>query len=328
MKELELIASDPEKAREIAAEKYGYQKEHLQVIEEYEPDEQDLKDYQEAEGLAEAPSQDSLSLFVLSISVDHYLTIAQSWTQGLIEKFAPGAVAEAIRFRHLIIIRLNVPESSILIGKQGATLDALQHIVVRALLAKDETFPDVMLDVERYREKKLLRLEKEAKRAAQKAHRSGRKIPLSPMSPAERKFIHNTLKDEEGVVTESRGKDRGRHVIIQSTNPRPQGRTGRRGGGAGGGRFDGNRAGNRGGGRGGNRDGNVDGNRRPGGANRQPSVTDDQRQQLYGNMKDEYSDEKLKPQESLLPKYFEDDEMVPKEPVSNTEDYEFEDELE
>ncbi|HMZ51521.1 MAG TPA: R3H domain-containing nucleic acid-binding protein, partial [Candidatus Sumerlaeota bacterium] len=201
----------------------------LEVLEEYEPDTQDLEDFQKAENLPELPKSDEVTLYLVRIAFAHYVKRAQEFTQGLIERFAPGSKAEAIRFRNLIIIRLDVPEASILIGKQGATLDALQHVVVRCLLTEDEDFPDVMLDIENYREKKLVRLEREARLAADRATRTGRKVPLSPMSPAERKFIHNCLKEMEGIRTESRGEDRGRERHVrrgrrgQESDRRPAG---------------------------------------------------------------------------------------------------------
>jgi predicted RNA-binding protein Jag len=302
MNEIEVLAPSPEAAKEKISREEGIDQEFLEVIEEYEPDEIDLKEYVEENKLEAAPSKDEISLYVVSVAFSYYVKKAQEWTQGLIERFAPGATAEAIRFRHLIIIRLNVPESSILIGKQGATLDALQHVVVRALLTHDESFPDIMLDVERYREKKLIRLEKEAKRAADKALRSGRKIPLTPMSPAERKFIHNTIKDIEGVRTESRGKDRARHIVVESTNPRP-----RHGGGGGHDRQHGGQHG--GGGRGGR---SMPG--RPNKKQPQGPLTEEQRQMLYGRMKEQYRETELETNKQLLPKY------VPQEPVTREDD--------
>ncbi|MBI1293261.1 hypothetical protein GC173_18810 [bacterium] len=323
MLEVEVIAKDLATAMARAAEKTEVAAENLELIEEYEPDEVDLADYVKENNLTEAPSAQEVTLYVIRVSFNHYLKEAQEWTQGLIERFAPGSTAEAVRFRNIIILRLNVPEASILIGKMGATLDALQHVVVRALLTVDDKFPDVMLDVEGYREKKLQRLEKEAIRSADKANRIGRRIPLAPMSPAERKFVHNLLKENGKVKTESRGEGDKRHIVIEPLNPRPQAprreggfgggnRGGNPGGGNRGGGFGGNRGGS-GGGFGGNRGGNSGGGNRSGGPNRQgpprdgnrdgnradfrggpnrqgpprddrgPRITDEQRRKLYGN---------------------------------------------
>ncbi len=328
MHQQELLARSQQDAITRAAKLLEVPETDLEVLEEYEPDEIDLKTFQEAEALPELPKADEVTLYLVRIAFQHYITRAQEFTQGLIERFAPGSKAEAVRFRNIIIVRLEVPEASILIGKQGATLDALQHVVVRCLLTEDEDFPDTMLDIERYREKKLMRLEREARSAADRAARTGRKVPLSPMSPAERKFVHNCLKEVEGIRTESRGEDRGRHIVVESTNPAPRGGGNRSGGNrAGGGNFrggqgggnraggnrerDGNRA-DRGGNRqgGGNRGGgNRDGNRAPAGPKppRTYNITDEQRSLLYGNIETggttDFKDAELEERQSLLPEY-------------------------
>ncbi|MCC5878115.1 MAG: hypothetical protein JJU11_17995 [Candidatus Sumerlaeia bacterium] len=229
MKEIEVLAPDEKTALEKGAAALGLEPNDLEIMEEYEPDEKDLAQWVADHNLEKPPAPDEITLYMLRVTLETYQKIAEEWTQGLIERFAPGSTAKADVLGHIIIIRLNVPESSILIGRRGATLDALQHVVVRALLTKDEKFPDVMLDVEGYREKKLQRLEREARRAADKALRTGRRQPLTPMTPAERKFIHKILREIEGIKTESRGTDARRHIVVESTNPRRGGRDGNRG---------------------------------------------------------------------------------------------------
>ncbi len=292
MREIEIVAKTRAKGLEKAEKRLEIDKDHLEIIEEYEPDEIDLKQHQEEEGLDAPLSPEEATLFVIRVGFSHYTRLAEEWTNGLMERFAPGASARAERFRNIIIIRLQVPETSILIGKKGATLDALQHVVVRALLTEDESFPDVMLDVEGYRERKLVRLEKEARQAADKAARTGRRIPLSPMSPAERKFIHNLLKDSTEVKTESRGQDRSRHILIEPL------KTSYRGGG-------GNK---RGGGK------KSHGGVLPRGKH-QAEITEEQRQLLYGKAKAAEEEEYEAAQDalgeeghSILPEYIPPDE--------------------
>lgn len=309
MREIEILAKNQEEAISRVAEAEEVPAENLEVIEEYEPDDVDLKQYQEEQKLDEPPKPDEVTLYVVRVSFDYYVRRAQEWTQGLIERFAPGSKAEAVRFRNTIIVRLDVPETSILIGKKGATLDSLQHVVVRALIVEDEDFPDVMLDVEGYREKKLTRLEREGRRAAEKALRTGRRVPLAPMSPSERKFVHKVLQDFGNVKTESRGTDRSRHIVVEPLNPV---RGGQRQGGP---RRDGNKGqggGNRGGG-GGNRHGNHD--RHPQaeklagkGPNKGLGISDEQRRRLYGDLKDEDNNDYNFASGSLLPAFNLDDD--------------------
>lgn len=318
MRELEVLASNQEQAIEKAAEKAETKAEYLEIIEEYEPDEIDLKQYQEEEGLDAPLGKDEITLYVVRLGYSYYLEKAQQWTQGLIERFAPDSTATAVKFRDIIIIRLEVPETSILIGKKGATLDALQHVVVRALLTKDEKFPDIMLDVEGYRESKLSRLEKEARQAANRALRSGRGVPLTPMSPAERKFIHNMLKDMEDIQTESRGQDRGRHIVVEPTGAAAQGKRGRGGRSRGGGRSGSGKQGHRPSTRPQGTVGSLAKDSRP------DEITEEQRQLLYGRMaaqrereEEEAREQLYEEKHSLLPEYVpedkdddeEDDEM-------------------
>ncbi len=315
MREIEIVAQSQEEAIKIASEKEEVPESDLEVIEEYVPDEIDLKQLAEEKNLEELPSPESYTLYLIRYSFNWYVNLAEEWTQGLIERFAEGGKATADRFKNIIIVRLDIPETSILIGKRGATLDALQHVVVRALLTLDDSFPDVMLDVEGYREKKLQRLEREAKRAAERATRSGRPVSLSPMTPAERKFIHKTLSDFSGVKTESRGQDRSRHVVVESLNPSPRGR--RRGGGGGGG---------------GQRRGGQDrGNYSAPSPRKKPNnqqITDEQRAQLYGNVSDpdEQVDTAVEGKDSLLPNYLKEKDILSDN--ESGDEYEFNDEIE
>lgn len=291
MKELEIMARNEEEASERAASQSAIAPEFLELIEEYEPDELDCKTFAEQEGLQSLPDPAEYTLYVFRVAFEHYRIAAEEWVSGLIEKFAPGSSATAVRFRDIIILQLEVPDPSILIGKQGATLDSLQHVTVRALLTMDPDFPDIMLDVERYREKKLVRLEKEARRAADRALRNNRKISLSPMSPAERKFIHNSLKDVEGIETESEGEGRDRHVVVKSL---------RRGGGGG-----------RGGSRGRQPHPQYGNNPPPREEDGEPRITEEQRQLLYGAAQgdgddDAFEDQELEDRSSILPQYQEE----------------------
>ena len=53
-----------------------------------------------------------------------------------------------------------------------------------------------------------------ARRLAEKAVRSGRPVPVEPMSAADRRIVHTTLADHDGVFTESEGEGPARRVVI------------------------------------------------------------------------------------------------------------------
>ncbi|HEX6987959.1 MAG TPA: RNA-binding cell elongation regulator Jag/EloR [Bacillota bacterium] len=109
----------------------------------------------------------------------------------------------------------------LLIGRRGATLNALQYLLnVAAGRTGDERKP-IVIDIEGYRQRRREALEQLARRAAQRARRSGQSIALEPMNAAERRIVHLTVQRMGGVTTESRGEEPFRRVVIVPQAQRP-----------------------------------------------------------------------------------------------------------
>lgn len=107
----------------------------------------------------------------------------------------------------------------ILIGHRGNTLDSLQYLT--SLVAnrdEDETYVRIILDAEGYRERRKKTLFQLARRLADKARTTGRKVVLEPMPPHERRIIHLALQEEKDIKTYSEGREPYRKVIITATN--------------------------------------------------------------------------------------------------------------
>jgi spoIIIJ-associated protein len=118
------------------------------------------------------------------------------------------------------IIDLTGEDSGLLIGRRGQTLQALQFIVnliVRQRFGEDVR---VVLDVERYRQRREASLRDMAAKVAARVVQTGRSITLEPMSAADRRIIHLSLANHQGVTTESVGFGEERKVTI-IPNPRP-----------------------------------------------------------------------------------------------------------
>ncbi len=103
----------------------------------------------------------------------------------------------------------------ILIGRGGATLQALQDLVTVIARRKGHVNRRITVDVERYREKKRQKLREYAERMAEKVSNTGRPVELEPMNPRERKIVHDTLKEIPGVESYSEGEEPNRRVIIR-----------------------------------------------------------------------------------------------------------------
>jgi len=103
---------------------------------------------------------------------------------------------------------------ALLIGKGGRTLEALQELVAAMVAGRTGERRRILVDVEKYRERKRRRLVESGREAAEKCVRMGKPVSMEPMSAAERKVVHDALKDDGRVVTRSSGEGAERHVVI------------------------------------------------------------------------------------------------------------------
>ena len=103
----------------------------------------------------------------------------------------------------------------VLIGRRGATLNDLQYLTCLLVSRRVQRWPNLVVDVERYkarREKSLVEL---AKRTAERVRTTAQPLPLEPMPPNERRIVHLALRDDPDVYTESSGEEEERKVVIR-----------------------------------------------------------------------------------------------------------------
>jgi spoIIIJ-associated protein len=132
----------------------------------------------------------------------------------ILERMGIEAEVSAFDDGERIILDAHGAESGLIIGKKGATLDALQYIVNRIVSKKPSDGPGVVVDAEGYRGRREDSLADLARRLAEKAIKSGRPVPVEPMSPHDRRIVHVTLAEHPGVTTESDGEGLFRRVVI------------------------------------------------------------------------------------------------------------------
>jgi spoIIIJ-associated protein len=112
------------------------------------------------------------------------------------------------------IIDINGPDSGLLIGRRGTTLQSLQFIVQSIVRQRFEQDVRVALDVEQYRQRREDSLREMADRVADRVAQTGRSITLEPMTPSDRRVIHIYLGERDGIRTESVGYGDSRKVQI------------------------------------------------------------------------------------------------------------------
>ena len=114
--------------------------------------------------------------------------------------------AATVEEHHLgddLMLDVKTEESGRLIGRQGQTLADLQYIVNRILFQQDQSAPKVMLDVGGYRSQAREALVKKAKDAANKVRRWGDTVELEPLNAFDRRIVHQALRDDPDIETQS-----------------------------------------------------------------------------------------------------------------------------
>ena len=152
---------------------------------------------------------------------DHRLHTAQHTLAELLSKMKINAQVTA-RWGELdedtqerpLLLDVHGDDLSMLIGRKGETLTALQYIT-RLIVSKtlNEGF-NLVVDVEGYRERRAEQLRRLAQRMAEQVVQRGRTMSLEPMPASERRLIHLALRDHPRVRTESVGEGDRRKVTI------------------------------------------------------------------------------------------------------------------
>jgi spoIIIJ-associated protein len=105
----------------------------------------------------------------------------------------------------------------VFIGKRGQTIDAIEYLASIVLYPRPERRKRVEIDAEGYKERRRITIERVAMGKAQEAIRRGKPVELEPMTAAERKIVHVSLRDRRDVITESKGREPNRSVVITPT---------------------------------------------------------------------------------------------------------------
>ncbi len=112
-------------------------------------------------------------------------------------------------------ILLLTSNNSLLIGKNGKNLMAIQNILRQSIKVKTGMSIKINLDISNYKEKKLKILEREVKKIAREVEKTKVDVSLDPMNSYERRYIHNALNDYKNISTDSVGEGKERHIVIK-----------------------------------------------------------------------------------------------------------------
>lgn len=104
-----------------------------------------------------------------------------------------------------------------IIGDRGKSIDAIQYLAntILNLNAEEELQGSYTVEIDSYRLKRYQELQAIAQAAAQQVRETGQELAMPDLSSAERRQIHNFLKDAGDIATESRGQEPDRRLVVR-----------------------------------------------------------------------------------------------------------------
>lgn len=151
------------------------------------------------------------------VSLAEQGSVAREFLEGLLAEFgAEGTVTVNELDEETVEVAVQGEDLGLLIGPKGATLSALQE-VTRTVVQRQTGGRNgrLLVDVASYRQKRKVALERFTQQVADQVKESGVRKVLEPMSPADRKVVHDTVNSIDGVSTTSQGEEPRRRVVIQ-----------------------------------------------------------------------------------------------------------------
>jgi len=221
MKNIEISARTVAEAIRLALAQLGKDRDEvaIEVLEQGSEDEEALVrvtvvDDEEEEAGAEATpavSVDALARRILEelldrMDIEAFVTAVRSTV--------PDQRGEPEETITLHVEGADEEAMSLLIGRRGETLRSVQFMVNLLVSRKVQKWPQVVVDVGNYRQRRQESLEGLARRMAERVRQSGRPLMLEPMGAYERRIVHLALRSDPTVYTESSGEGENRKVVI------------------------------------------------------------------------------------------------------------------
>jgi spoIIIJ-associated protein len=240
MKSIEISARTVAEAVELALAQLGKDRDEvaIAVLDSGETGEEALvrvtvvddADDDEAQEAAQPPaaSRTTGNAEVVSAEQDDTTALARSMLETLLDHMDIHAYVTAVssrvpsskhdgEFEETITLHIEGADEQamgLLIGRRGETLHSLQFLLNLMVSRRMQKWPQMIVDVGNYRQRRRDSLEGLARRMAERVQQSGRPITLEPMAAYERRIVHLALREDATVYTQSAGEGEGRKVII------------------------------------------------------------------------------------------------------------------
>ena len=177
------------------------------------PEHEDGQGNSERSGRVDATKEEAVGE---GLSLEEQGESAREFVESLVHLLdLPGTVTMSIVDDSTVQVAVDGPELGILVGPGGATLAALQElartVVQRRPGGRSER---ILVDVAGYRAKRAVALQRFTRQVVEEVLASLSERALEPMSASDRKVVHDTVSEIEGVVTRSVGEEPRRYIVV------------------------------------------------------------------------------------------------------------------
>ena len=146
---------------------------------------------------------------------------ASEFLLGVLERMGISADIDIKDDTDKTVLEIQTGDTELVIGRRGVVIDALQHMVNKAVFKekRDEKTKPLVVDAGGFREKQVERLRTLAQRMGEKALQTKQIVELQPMSPHDRRIVHMAIAEMTGLSSRSEGEGEERHILVVPEPP-------------------------------------------------------------------------------------------------------------
>jgi spoIIIJ-associated protein len=149
-----------------------------------------------------------------NLSLDEQANVTREFLEGLVEAFGlEGSVSTSIE-DDVIIADVEGDQTEAMVGVRGSVRSAIHELTRTVLQRYSKDTARIRLDIAGYAERRRKALSIYAEQLIEQLKEEGGEIMLEPMSPADRKVIHDAAGEHEGVISYSEGEPPRRYVVL------------------------------------------------------------------------------------------------------------------
>ena len=149
------------------------------------------------------------------LNINEIIAFIKDTVSSIAKAMSSEVNLEVRRRENSISVTIFSDNNSILIGKNGKNIAALQFLIRQMVNTKLEKPLSIILDVGNYKEKRAKSIEFLARKLAREAYKTKTEITMDSMNSYERRLVHEALSKDKYVYTESIGEEPNRKVVIK-----------------------------------------------------------------------------------------------------------------